>query len=189
MKISTPDNGYFINSNIYEFAKIFSCRDDLVNFCKKLLPKKIIACEVGVFRGVFSKKLYEILNPEIFYLIDINFDKFINFEGKYVCFKGNSYEELQKIPNESLSFVYVDAGHDYEDIKKDIEQAHKKIIHCGIIQFNDYCNYDCITNKKYGVLQAVNEYIENYNVEIIGISLDRCGFHDLAVKVNKICLL
>ena len=170
---------------ISTLAKVFSCRKDLVYFCKQLLPTKVFACEVGVFRGYFSKTLYDILNPEIIYLIDNSFDKFVSFKGNYICCQGNSYEELEKIPDEFLSFIYIDAGHSYEDIKRDIKQAHKKIIHHGIIQFNDYCNYDCITDKKYGVLKAVNEYIENYNVEIIGISLSKNGFHDLALKVNK----
>ena len=53
---------------------------------------------------------------------------------------------------ESLDFVFIDARHDYEGCKRDIEIWSKKVKKGGLVMGHDYGNI-----KHHGVTQAVNE--------------------------------
>ena len=54
-------------------------------------------------------------------------------------------------PNESLDFVFIDAGHMYEEVKEDISLWLPKVKPGGVISGHDY------SNKWPGVAAAVNE--------------------------------
>ena len=54
----------------------------------------------------------------------------------------------------------------------------------AIIQFNDYCSFSQIEQIPYGVRSAVNDFINNYDVEILGITLTPSGYDDIAMKIN-----
>jgi len=92
---------------------------------------------------------------------------------------------LKQIEDNKLDYCYIDASHAYEDVKQDIEITYNKIKSGGIIQFNDYTNYSICENLKYGVFDAVNEFIIKYKPRIIGLSLANQGYHDLAVQITK----
>lgn len=74
----------------------------------------------------------------------INIVKSISWDG------ANLYE------NESLDFVYIDAGHDYESIKKDINAWYPKVKKGGIISGHDYVDHSTC-----GVKRAVNEFFKD----------------------------
>lgn len=186
-------------------ACLFVNRVELVKYCKTVLgvnsPR---VAELGVFKGNFSDILIDIFHPDKLYLLDtfhladyiageFTADKHMQYiQKKYagnsnvVLMQGLSYEKLSMFPNNYLDYIYVDADHTYEGVKKDIEVAYQKVKHGGIIQFNDYTNYSICDHMEFGVLYAVNEFLESHpDVVIIGLSLDRSGYHDLAVKVWK----
>ena len=53
------------------------------------------------------------------------------------------------IDDKSIDFVYIDADHEYESVRKDIAAWHPKIRRGGIISGHDYSSS--------GVYKAVNE--------------------------------
>ena len=63
-----------------------------------------------------------------------------------------SYNVVNQFKDESIDFIYIDANHSYESVKKDLELYLPKLKQNGWIGGHDY-------NKKYwpGVIQAVNE--------------------------------
>jgi hypothetical protein len=65
-----------------------------------------------------------------------------------------SVDAAKDFEDESLDFVYIDANHDYESVKADIEAWLPKVKKGGIISGHDYCRRG---NMNFGVIEAVNE--------------------------------
>jgi hypothetical protein len=62
--------------------------------------------------------------------------------------------------DKSLDFVYIDAAHDYENVKKDILAWLPKVKNGGYIAGHDY-RYD----PNIGVYEAVNDiFVEEYKI-------------------------
>jgi predicted O-methyltransferase YrrM len=68
--------------------------------------------------------------------------------------KGLSWEMAKNFEDNSVDFVFIDAGHEYESVVKDINAWLPKIRKGGIISGHDYFN-PC------GVKQAVDELIKD----------------------------
>lgn len=181
-----PGQDYQLNikQEQIEGAKLFKSRLELINHCRSLLPNDPTICELGVYNGDLSRELFQIFKPHKFYLVDTDTDKIdptIKLHPRAVIKHGLSWEILNKLPDYSIDYLYVDADHSAYGVRNDIIAAHVKIKPGGIIQFNDYCTFSPGENIPYGVLNLVNSYIENHNVTIIGLSLDRSGYHDIAI--------
>jgi hypothetical protein len=91
----------------------------------------------------------------------------------------------QKLPDNSIDYLYLDAGHTYEEVVKDIEQIKKKIKATGIIQFNDYTLFDCFAFIPYGVPKAVNEFMLKENYEMLFLCLHHQFFCDVVVRKKQ----
>lgn len=65
--------------------------------------------------------------------------------------KSISWDGAKNYTDESLDFVFIDAGHDYESVSKDLKSWYPKIKKGGVIAGHDY-HYDV------GVYPAVNEF-------------------------------
>lgn len=194
--------GLYIDENKFTNSRIFSGRYFLLKHCSQFIPSNPILSEVGVAEGFFSQTIIDILNPKTFYLIDIFqhnsphkeytsnthyayiINKFKSNE-KIVIKKGYSNEQLNLLEPDSLDYIYIDADHSYNGVKKDIEASYRVIKSGGIIQFNDYTTFSPVENTRYGVLHAVNEFLQTHNIEVLGLSLDKDGYHDVAIRVTK----
>ena len=191
-----------------ENCKLLPNRD----FALSLLPKGGIMAEVGVAYGDFSRKIIDNLCPEKFYAIDIftgcpgmdfwdrtdwteskmkqqefienKFRKEID-SGIFFTKKGLSWEVLNSFKDDFFDYVYLDAAHDYDSVKKDIDVLQKKVKNNGIIQFNDYILYDFVSNYPYGVIRAVDEMLIKRKHEIIYYCLHSEGFNDMIIKIKK----
>ena len=73
--------------------------------------------------------------------------------------KDISWDGANRYEDESLDFVFIDAAHDYESVKKDITAWYPKIKSYGIIAGHDY-------GWNNEVKKAVNEYFEPFNLTI-----------------------
>jgi Methyltransferase domain len=154
-------------------------------FLLDLLPKNSTGVELGVFKGEFTEQILRTVKPKMLYLIDLweynkdihsaNFDEkpdmiknYEHVKRRYgrlrnvMIKKGYSDQELQQLADDSLDWIYVDADHRYEGVKKDLEMAIKKVKKNGIIAGDDY-----IEKQGWGVVKAVNELLETKQVEII----------------------
>jgi hypothetical protein len=182
-----------------QYIDYFETRNDLI----ATLPKNMKGAELGVFKGEFSKTIVEIMNPKELYLIDIfqgimgsgdkdgdNFEK-ISLDESYEnlkkhfehnnnvkIIKGFTVNELSKIEDNYLDFVYVDAGHEYHDVKNDLEVSYKKVKNGGIIMGHDY-NKDTFA----GLCLAVDEFCEKYGLNIKYLTKDGCPTY--LIELNK----
>jgi predicted O-methyltransferase YrrM len=190
-------------SDKFTHAKVFKDRYVLMEYCSSLIQPKGKIMEVGVFQGYTSEILIKHFNPEKIILMDTFYlddhwtnkfkkedhlqfvkDKFKNIPCVDIV-QGLSHINIPKLEDRSLDYIYIDADHSYTSVKTDIDHAVKKIKIGGIIQFNDYTNYSVVENCPYGVMDAVNEFIDSNDVSILGIGLHNKGYHDIAVKVNS----
>jgi hypothetical protein len=82
-------------------------------------------------------------------------------EKHYFPLKISSLDAVKKFRDESLDFVFIDASHEYEDVKKDIEAWLPKVKPGGILAGHDYHGDE---NDWFpGVKQAVNESLTEFD--------------------------
>ena len=85
-------------------------------------------------------------------------------EKYYTQLRMPSLEAVEKFEDHSLDFVFIDASHEYEDVKKDIAAWIKKVKPGGVIAGHDYY----INDFDYfpGVKQAVNESFVDKHLQL-----------------------
>jgi hypothetical protein len=179
--------------------KTFKNRTEMI----KSLPKNMKVAELGVFKGDFSKELFEIMLPSNLYLIDIfngimgsgdkdgNNMQYINLNEHYTnlnnyftsfsnvkLLKGTTLEQMSKFEDDYLDMVYIDASHEYLDVKNDLEISYHKVKSNGYILGHDY-----EPNRFPGVVNAVNEFCDKYNLSINSLSDD--GLPSFLIKLKK----
>jgi hypothetical protein len=167
--------------------------------------------EIGVALGDFSRFLIEEAQPNTFAAVDL-FDlhqtetiwgmstkdlfkggsqidfyksKIASFyEGDLVIEQGFSAEATLRLQDNFYDIVYIDAGHDYENVKKDALAGLQKIRRGGFMIFNDYTMMDHLYGTPYGVVPAANELIHDTGrMKVVGMGLNSQMFCDLAVRV------
>lgn len=168
--------------------------DTRAKFLSKL-PRNGIVAEIGVAKGMFSEEILKISKPKKLYLVDCwehqnapNYKLDPNnvsnkeqkrrydlvkekFKDKANVFirKGYSSHVAKKFPNHFFDWVYLDANHTYNEVKRDLSAWYPKIKKGGIISGHDYKR---IANFPIGVIPAVDEFIKNRNLEMFLIDDD-----------------
>lgn len=187
-------------------ASLFATRADMV--ISLGAQRGGVLAELGVALGDFSELMIEKLQPLKFVAIDL-FDmhetpviwgkpaselfqnmsqldfytkRFSKYGSKVVIDRGPSFDVLEKYPDRTFDLIYIDAGHDYESVKRDGEVATRKIKSDGVIIFNDYVLYDPFGEGPYGVVQAVNELVVTGAWQVAGFALEKNMFCDIALK-------
>jgi hypothetical protein len=90
---------------------------------------------------------------------------------------------LENFPDNYFDWIYIDADHSYEGVKKDINKSKTKVKRDGLLVFNDYTPWSVAELIPYGVPKAVNEFCIANNWEIIYFALDSYfGYHDVAIR-------
>ena len=88
--------------------------------------------------------------------------------------EGDSVLASEKFEDNSVDVVFLDASHNYQSVKKDIEAWFPKIKSGGIIcghdyeytTFNEeYVNEDGHGDRHHGVIKAVNEFFNNKDLQ------------------------
>lgn len=85
-----------------------------------------------------------------------NLEQFID---KITVHRKTSWDAAEDFKNESIDYAMIDAGHDYESVKKDIEAWWPKIKKGGMIGGDDYG-----LDPTDGVYKAVNEFVQKQNL-------------------------
>jgi len=107
-----------------------------------------------------SGKQMNIISVDLFVDLDNNFDlarmnKFLNnmftVSDKFNLIEGDSFKLASKFLDNTLYFVFIDANHNYEYVKKDILAWFPKVKEGGVLAGHDYSSDFC------GVIEAVGE--------------------------------
>lgn len=148
--------------------------------------------EIGVLRGEFSahilrywkgRKLYsvdawrhisgnvDVNNPDHNGQLDNMAKAFMalyGYQDRNVMIRELSTDAAKLFGNRSLSFVYLDAAHDYENVMKDLEAWHSKVAWGGIFCGHDYLDSSVEENghTEFGVKRAVDEFAAKYGYTV-----------------------
>ena len=165
---------------------------------ENILPKNSICAEVGVGFGVNAERIITISNPKLLYLVDAwdgnlfrvpRSSKTEKEDGQKIYekvvekFKDNkkieiiknlSTEAVKQFEDNYFDWVYVDASHDFESVKEDMEIWWPKIKQGGYLAGHDY-SYNPV-NK------SVNEFIINNNLTLYYKS-------DLDASISDWCII
>lgn len=77
-----------------------------------------------------------------------------------ILVKKFSMDAVKDVPINSLDFVYIDANHKFEFVLQDLKEWGKRVRVGGMIAGHDYYEF-----RKAGVMEAVNLYLEENNIE------------------------
>ena len=166
------------------------------------IPKNGVGVEIGVLGGDWSKHLLSITQPDELVLIDSYYsndypganrfrkkthehyirNEFQSFGEQVKILKGVSWDCMAGFKENYFDWIYIDAGHDYQSVKKDLFQSKRTIKENGLIMMNDYIMYDHFTKEKYGVIQATNEFMIENNYEMLFFALHPDMFCDVMLK-------
>jgi hypothetical protein len=166
----------------------------------RLMPQNGTVAEIGVFKGDFSAQILSITKPHRLHLIDFWPDEMIQSSGesitgsdackfvrnvfaseiknnKVVLHKGLSGQISQEFPDEYFDWIYIDAGHSYEEVKSDLNCWYPKVKAGGFITGHDY-----IEKTWYGVVQAVNEFLKQKPLAFIALTAESHGSRSWVLK-------
>ena len=143
----------------------------------------IKVAEIGVLKGKFAKEIISSLEPSEY----IGIDPYEKYDDRpsVEYFRQNSIEKVYNKTNKLIEglghklyrmsskeaaplfyqnyfdLVYIDGDHRYKKVKQDIELWYNRIKYGGILAGHDY-----IKVKDFGVVQAVNEFVEKEQLEL-----------------------
>jgi cephalosporin hydroxylase len=137
---------------------------------KKLIEENLsensVVCEVGSYEGVSSElfanmcrlvfcvdTFCEVGYEEVFNNVSLHYPNMIKI-------KQTSADAAKMSSQFSFDFVYIDAGHTYEEVKADIESWLPRVKIGGYIGGHDYHNVDS------GVIPAVADYFDPNQIKI-----------------------
>jgi Methyltransferase domain len=190
-----------------ENARLFARRHSLVEYLAPELRGGTVA-EVGVMYGDFSEFIIRTIEPELFVAIDTfrmhlvpaiwekpSVERFQGmthrefYETRFSdrneqvrCEEGDSCEVLSRYPDRTFDMIYVDAGHDYESVKRDANLSKHKLKPEGILIFNDYIRYSHYDDSYYGVIPVVNDLVVNQEFKVVGFALQADMYCDIAIR-------
>jgi predicted O-methyltransferase YrrM len=134
--------------------------------------------ELGSLRGENAKECLMAIPDLKLVLIDNNRDGglgiLINnlkeFSDRVCIYGGSSEEARNKVKKRSVDFVYIDASHEYEDVKNDLEWWFPKIIKGGLLCGHDYTIQELFQkinqSSTEDVGRAVREFAQRYKLEV-----------------------
>lgn len=130
--------------------------DDL---CKKHVKKDFDILELGVNNGISTSLFLKYCNK----LVAVDIIKTEKFErllgqNENISFHQMNVADFYKFNESLFDLIYIDAGHEYEEVKNDISNCLRFLKPGGIICGHDY-------NSTYsGVIKAVNEFFEGVEI-------------------------
>jgi len=149
--------------------------------------KDLVGIEIGVLDGIHALDIMEALDIKKLYLIDPweEYEGYAESQGnprktqgalnkrmevakkvlkkygnKVEFVRGFSQDVVDKFKDDSIDFIYIDANHQYEFVKKDIELYYPKVKIGGWFGGHDYTNSSETKREGFGVFKAVNEFFD-----------------------------
>ncbi|MDG2454333.1 MAG: class I SAM-dependent methyltransferase [Bacteroidia bacterium] len=172
--------------NHVQHCKVLADRLDMLD----LLPQNAVIAELGVEEGLFSKEILARCFPTQFMLVDTWPDARIKatcvtnamIPEKTVMHQNTSVEYLKSLTENSLDWVYIDTDHTYATTKAELEAAAIAVKKEGYICGHDYTSISYSGLRRYGVVEAVNEFCVNYGYEFIYLTSETTRHISFALR-------
>jgi predicted O-methyltransferase YrrM len=141
------------NPNFRKFVEVGVWTGRSIAYLAKITPDDAFIQAVDLWEDTYKPHLQTLVSDIYF-----AYNKYLVEQGvrnkifDYQCF---SWDAPKYFKNKSIDFVFIDADHQYESVKKDIEKWLPKIKKGGIISGHDYRE----PSEDNGVKTAVDELI------------------------------
>lgn len=182
---------YFRPAPVLSQRHVRNCRlvAERAELLKSCLPKHGIVAEIGSDQGNFAALILEHTAPTQFHVIDRSLKNFrrARFEaaigaGQIHLHEGDSAGSIGRFADGYFDWIYIDADHSYEGVKRDIGAAKSKIKPGGLLVFNDYIFWSHRELEGYGVVQAVNEFCLAEDWEMVFVALHPEMYQDVVLR-------
>jgi predicted O-methyltransferase YrrM len=175
----------FLTPGLYRKLKALSTIPDtiddmprpMIKYLVRLNRSGLVGAEVGVSQGNNALSMFDVLDIKRLYLVDpyLPYDEKDMVNKIHIDFKEQAFVNLKRKPvvwfvgfsvvgaktiNEPLDFVYIDANHDYQYVKEDIEAWYPLLKVGGVIGGHDF-NW-----KEDGVIKAVTEFANSNKLHL-----------------------
>lgn len=151
------------------------------------MPKGGAVAEVGVADGEFSAEILRCCQPAVLHLIDW-WDAAIpeygpqglqtvqeRFQaeieaGQVMLHRGLSWDMLGQLDDGCLDWVFLDASFTFDNLSRDLSEAHRKVKPGGFIVGRSYMMW-AGPDSRYGTVEAVNKFCveQGYEFAFLGI--------------------
>jgi hypothetical protein len=156
------------------------------------MPKGGIAAELGVMHGDFAARILARNSPAHLHLVDIWAETgrmarvAQRFSDQPVSLhQGWSWEVVSTFPDQSLSWVYVDASHDFHSVERDLTACLPKVLPGGFIAGHDYTRWKVGTHQvvRYGVIEAVNSFCNRHSLPLTYLTAEASRHLSFAIRL------
>jgi Methyltransferase domain len=77
----------------------------------------------------------------------------------------NFARDMKTYTDRKLDFAYLDAGHTYEDVSRQLDILARIVAHDGVIFGDDW--YPDLNHQHHGVMRAVNAFLKLYDFQLV----------------------
>jgi hypothetical protein len=156
-----PDNSHFVEVGSWKGRSASYMAVEIIN-SKKRIKFDCVDTWLGSVEHIVPNSPFFV--KELIHDKDWLYYQFLN-NTRPVCdiinpIRLSSLDAVNQYSNRSLDFVFIDASHEYNDVKKDILSWYPKIKKGGFIAGHDFTTFE-------GVEQAVNELIINKGMNCV----------------------
>ncbi|MGD9991918.1 MAG: class I SAM-dependent methyltransferase [Salinivirgaceae bacterium] len=184
---------YCLKPEHVQHLKVLADRQELL----KYLPQEGIVAELGVDQGEYSAAIYKINKPKKFHLIDAWDSSRYNKQKQELVETmfaeqlsrkdveinlGLSTEIVHSFDDQYFDWIYIDTDHSYKVTKEELELWGPKIKQGGVIAGHDFIIGNWNEMKRYGVIEAVQEFCVNYNWELVYLTAEFHKAPSFAIK-------
>ena len=182
---------YFHSAPRLEWKHVRNCRlvPDRVDLLRTCLPMRGVVAEVGTDHGDFAQMILKYSSPSELHIIDITLANFRRGafasamdQGTVRLYESDSVDAMRRFPDGYFDWIYIDANHSYDAVKRDIDEAKSKIKEQGLLVFNDYIFWSHREFMPYGVVQAVNEFCLAEDWELLYLALHPEMYGDVVLR-------
>jgi hypothetical protein len=152
------------------------------------MPDRGNVVELGTQTGSFARFILSQCPNITLFAIDIDYSHFAYdslqpfiASGRLRLIEGSSWDELAKFPKNFFSWIYIDASHFLDNVRRDLAVARSRVSIGGHLICNDYTVWSPFEATPYGVLPAVNECVTQYDFDVTHLALHPFGYHDIAL--------
>lgn len=160
------------------------------------VPRNSVAAEIGVAYGRFTRAIMDTTAPAKLHLIDAwKFQEKVELQndsnnvgqdeqdrryqgivetyaadiaaGRVTVHRAWSHQAAQEFPDGYFDWIYLDADHSYDSVKRDLEAFWPKIKEDGLLLGHDYMWHAMIP---FGVVTAVNEFVERHGLTFVALN-------------------
>jgi Methyltransferase domain len=181
---TTGQSSVQIPAHLLSSCGMCASRTDLA----ELLPRGGLIAEVGTDRGHFARHILAKCDPAKLHLIDLDFAQLqpaVAQDARVVTHMGYSHEILEKFPDNSFDWIYIDADHSYAGASRDAIAAASKVKPGGYLVFNDFAHMDPYFGS-YGVHRAVVDFAVSHGWGFLWLAYEPNALYDVALQRPQI---